>query len=58
MLNKAAAIAVTASLLATLPACNTVRGAGRDIESVADAATPGCPTKVVWRHGHRVRVCR
>jgi predicted small secreted protein len=58
MFRKAAAIALTGILLSSLPACNTVRGAGRDIESVADAASPGCPTKVVWRHGHRVRVCR
>ena len=58
MVRKIAAIAVSAMLLSSLPACNTVRGAGRDIESVADAASPNCPTKVVWRHGHRVRVCR
>jgi predicted small secreted protein len=58
MFRKVAAAALAGVLLSSLPACNTVRGAGRDIESVADATSPGCPTKVVWRHGHRVRVCR
>jgi predicted small secreted protein len=58
MFRKVAAIALAGVVLSSMPACNTVRGAGRDIESVADAANPNCPTKVVWRNGHRVRVCR
>ena len=56
MVHKAMSIALISSALLGLSACNTVRGAGRDIESIGDISH--CQTKVVWRNHHRVRVCR
>jgi len=56
MLQKIVTVALLSSAFVGLSACNTVRGAGRDIESIGDISH--CQTKVVRRNGHRVRVCR
>jgi predicted small secreted protein len=37
MFRKAFNVAILATALASLVACNTVRGAGEDMESAADA---------------------
>lgn len=56
MVRKILSAALISSAFVGLSACNTVRGAGRDIESLGDISH--CQTKVVWRNHHRVRVCR
>lgn len=37
MIRKAINVALLTSAIATLVACNTVRGAGEDVQSAADA---------------------
>jgi len=37
MINKIAVAAVLAALMSTTAACNTVRGVGEDLQSVANA---------------------
>ncbi len=56
MLRKTLILALISSGFVSLGACNTVRGVGHDIISVGNLGN--CPTKVVWRNGQRVRVCR
>ncbi|MEI9928603.1 MAG: hypothetical protein WDN44_14010 [Sphingomonas sp.] len=56
MLRQTLIVALLTSAFVPLTACNTVRGVGRDIESVGDISH--CKTKVVTRNHHRVRVCR
>jgi predicted small secreted protein len=56
MIRKVMSAALISSAFLGLSACNTVRGAGRDIESIGDISH--CQTKVVWRDHRRVRVCR
>ena len=60
MFRKALAVALIAGVAMPIAACNTVRGAGRDIESASDATSDAmhCRTKTVWRNHHRVKVCR
>lgn len=41
MIRKALNIALITSAFATLVACNTVRGAGEDVQSVANAVDEG-----------------
>jgi len=56
MLRKTLMLALLSSGFVPLSACNTVRGVGSDVESVGNLGN--CPTKIVWRNGKRVRVCR
>ncbi len=56
MLRKILVVSLLSSGIAPLSGCNAVRGVGQDIESVGNIGN--CPTKVVWRNGKRVRVCR
>lgn len=56
MLRKTLMLAIISSGFIPLSACNTVRGVGQDVQNVGNLGN--CPTKVVWRNGRRVRVCR
>lgn len=56
MFRKTLILAALTGAFIPLGACNTVRGVGQDVQNVGNLGN--CPTKIVWRNGHRVRVCR
>ncbi|MDB5670528.1 MAG: hypothetical protein JWO25_1487 [Alphaproteobacteria bacterium] len=56
MLKKTLILALVSTGFVSLGACNTVRGVGRDIESIGDVSH--CRTKIIHRDGKRYRVCR